>query len=119
LELELALGAPHRCRMISRCIAVLLAVSLAGCCASGVGCNAPASGAPVAWDGLGSAPAENTIGDDSATTESAAVEHKKVRRTASHVDARSQAGDRFEQQQAADQNADAKLNKQLKICSNC
>jgi len=105
--------------MMFRCFVLSLAVTLAGCCASGVGCNAPASGAPVAWDGLGSVPAENTIGDGSATTESAAVEHKKVRRSAARVDTKSQTGDQFEQQQAGDQNADAKLNKQLRICRNC
>jgi hypothetical protein len=92
--------------MIFRCVVLSLAVTLAGCCASEGGCNAPASGGPVAWDGLRSAAAENTIGDDSATTEGAAVEHKKVRRTAARVDTKSHAGDQFEQQQAADQNAE-------------
>jgi hypothetical protein len=100
--------------MIFRCFALSLAVTLSGCCASGVGCNAPASGGPVAWDGLDPTPPENTTGD------SAGVKRKSDRRTiVEHTDTGSQVGDTFERQQAADRNADAKLNKQLKICSNC
>jgi hypothetical protein len=39
---------------------------------------------------------------------------KKVRRIAARVDTKSRGGDQFEQQQAADENTDAKLNEQLK-----
>jgi hypothetical protein len=102
-----------------RCVVLSLSVTLAGCCASGVGCNAPVVGAPDAWDGLGSARQQNNVGDDSTATGIAAVEHKKVRRLAAHAATQSKAGDQFEQQQAADQNADAKLNEQLKICRDC
>jgi hypothetical protein len=104
--------------MISRCFVLLLAVALTGCCASGVGCNALTPGAPVVWDGLGPAAVENIIVDSTATG-SAVAEHKKSRRAAARVDTKSQNGDQFEQQQAADQDADAKLNKQLKICRDC
>jgi hypothetical protein len=99
--------------MISRCIALLLSLALAGCCASGVGCgSAAAPGGAVAWDGLGPVPPENTVSGDNAQTE-----RKKVRQTA--VRSTTQPGDQWEQDQVSDQNADAKLNRQLKICSNC
>ena len=46
--------------MISKCIAFLVAaLMLANCCAVGNGC-APESGAPIAWDGLGPAPTDDT-----------------------------------------------------------
>jgi hypothetical protein len=100
--------------MIFRCFVLSLAVTLSGCCAPGLGCNTPASGDPVAWDGLDPTPPENTTGD------SAGVKRKNVRRTiVEHTDTASQVGDTFERQQAVDRDADAKLNKQLKICSSC
>src|SRR6266404_2252681 len=49
-----------RITMISKCIAFLVAaLMLANCCALGNGC-VPAAGSPVAWDGLGSAPRDDT-----------------------------------------------------------
>jgi hypothetical protein len=99
--------------MISRCIALLSSLALAGCCASGVGCNATAPGGAVAWDGLGSAAVESTGNDDNARTDG-----KKVRQTAARA-SRAQPGDQWEQEQVSDQAADAKLTRQLKICSNC
>jgi hypothetical protein len=100
--------------MISRYIALLLSLALAGCCASGVGCGTVAAptGA-VAWDGLGAAPPENAAGGDIAPTE-----RKRVRQTAARA-TNKPSGDQWEQDQVSDQNADAKLNSQLKICSNC
>ena len=45
--------------MISKYIALVFAsTALAGCCLSPNGCYAPLPGAPVAWDGLGTAPTE-------------------------------------------------------------
>ena len=112
--LEFTDRCPHKLPMISRCIALLLSLALAGCCASGVGCGtASAPPGPVAWDGLGSVPPENS-GD----VDNGQIDRKKVRQTA-RANGRVQPGDRWEQEQASDQAADAKLTRQLKICSNC
>ena len=47
--------------MISKSIAFLVAaLMLANCCALGNGC-VPAAGSPVAWDGLGAAPTDDTF----------------------------------------------------------
>jgi hypothetical protein len=105
--------------MISRCIALFLASLLAGCCASGVGCNAPTAGGPVAWDGLGVLPAENAAAD-SASMGSDSGKRKRIRQIATQTDSiPSTGGDKYEQEQAADRAADARLNKQLRICRNC
>jgi hypothetical protein len=110
--------------MISKCTTFLFAAfALAGCCVSGNGCYAPLpAGTPIAWDGLGSPPTESE------------VEHKPKRTsrpktkivvgplnesTAAQTDPKSQSRDSWAQQQAADQDADAKLTKQLVICRNC
>jgi hypothetical protein len=99
--------------MTSRCIALLLSLALAGCCGSGVGCGTPtAPGSGVAWDGLGSMPAENTVSGDNAPT-------ARVRPTGARASSKVQPGDQWEQEQGLDQAADAKLTRQLKICSNC
>ncbi len=100
--------------MIARFFALLLSLALTGCCASGVGCTATAPGGAVAWDGLGSVPAENTGSADNAPTE-----RKKVRQPAARASGGTQRGDQWEQEQDSDQAADAKLTRQLKICSNC
>jgi hypothetical protein len=102
--------------MISRCIALLLASLLAGCCASGVGCNAPAAGGPVAWDGLGVPPEENAA--DSALRGSDPGKRKKARQIDMQANSNPQGGDKYQQEQAGEA-ADAKLNEQLKICRNC
>jgi hypothetical protein len=125
LESQQRHGCPSdpECQMLLRCFALLFgAIALAGCCMSGNGCQAPvAAGAPAAWDGLGSDPADDGPGD------------YKPRRRASpkneiivgplngqvaHPETQSQAKD-WDQQQAIDQQADAKLNSQLKICHGC
>ena len=99
--------------MISKCIALLFAaIALAGCCMSGNGCYAPIAGAPVAWDGLGAAPTED------------ADEYKPKRTSrrnaaAARPDRATDPDDQWSQEQAADREADAKLRKQLKICSSC
>ena len=99
--------------MISRCIALLLSLGLAGCCASGVGCGtaaAPVGG--VAWDGLGPTPPDSTVGSDNAPV-------TRARRTAARASSKVQSGDQWEQEQDANQAADARLTRQLKICNNC
>jgi hypothetical protein len=88
-----------------------LAVTFAGCCASGVSCNVPV-GCPVAWDGLGFAPLENNVGDDNTTTGIVAVGHKKVRRPGLGPPSKKPAHHN-------NQNIDAKLNQQLKIYCDC
>jgi hypothetical protein len=109
--------------MLSRWFALLFAaIALAGCCVSGSGCYAPVTpGGPVAWDGLGPVPTDDEGG-----------EHKPRRRSpqtneiivgplngqVAHSEVVSQAKD-WDQQQATDQQADAKLNSQLKICRGC
>jgi hypothetical protein len=110
--------------MISKSILFLFAtLMLANCCAVGTNC-APASGAPVAWDGLGSAPTDNAqpvelapppkkqarakreiiLGPLNATT----AEQTKV-----------QSNDEWEQGQAADRDDEASLRRKLRICSTC
>jgi hypothetical protein len=105
--------------MTARCIALLLAASLAGCCASGVSCNAPASTGSVAWDGLGAPPTENAVSTDGAPITSGPGKLKKVRKVTAQADSEPQGRNRFEQDQAAEQAADVRLNRQLRICEAC
>jgi hypothetical protein len=110
--------------MISKCMAFLvIGLTLADCCASGSGCGAPPGG-PVAWDGLGSAPTENTQ-----PVELQPQPNKKRSRSEIIVgpigDAEGQpnrkqrSGDSWEQQQAADRDDEMRLKRKLMICSNC
>jgi hypothetical protein len=99
--------------MIFRCIALLLSIALAGCCISGVGCTAG-----VAWDGLGPVPEENAASDDSAPAGPQPAS-KRSQQRAARSDGNVRSGNQWEQEQASDQAADAKLTRQLKICSNC
>ena len=110
LGLELSRRAPHRFRMISRCIVALLLISLAGCCASGLGCNAPATGS-IAWDGLGAPPAEGSAGPDAASMTNDPGKSSKVRKPAAQPVNKFQGRDQFELQQAADEAADVQLNR--------
>lgn len=103
--------------MILRCIALLSFLALAGCCASGVGCSAGAPGG-IAWDGLGPSPEENAVGDANAPT-SLPSASKKDRQLSERAAGNVRSGNQSERQQAYDQDAEAKLNRQLKICSNC
>ena len=108
--------------MISKCIAFLVAaLMLANCCALGNGC-APAAGSPVAWDGLGSAPT-----DDTQLLELRPKQHARAKReiilgpleaAAAELNSKGQPKDSWEQQQAADQ-ADARLKRKLVICRTC
>jgi hypothetical protein len=109
--------------MISRCIGLLVAAQmLAGCCALGNGC-APESGAPIAWDGLGSVPTGDSQPVD--------LQPKKPARTkreiilgpldtaATEPNRKVQPKDQWEQQQAADQDEETRLKRKLIICSAC
>jgi hypothetical protein len=112
--------------MISKCVVFLFsAIALGGCCISGNGCYAPVAGAgaPIAWDGLGTAP----------TDVAEASEDQPKRKTrpkreiivgplgdvAAAPNSRRQASESWAQQEAADQADEARLKKQLRICSNC
>jgi hypothetical protein len=109
--------------MISRCIALLVAtLMLAGCCAFGNGC-APESGAPIAWDGLGAAPAS-----DSQPVELQPKKHARAKReiilgpldaAATEHTRKVQPKDQWEQDQAAEQDDEIRLKRKLMICSNC
>jgi hypothetical protein len=109
--------------MISKCIVFLVAaLVLANCCALGNGC-APQSGAPIAGDGLGSAPT-----DDTQPVEPQPRKHARAKREAivGPLDAAAtvqnnkvQPKDQWEQQQAADQDEEVKLKRKLMICRTC
>jgi hypothetical protein len=108
--------------MISKCIALLFAaVALAGCCVSGTGCYAPVPGAPIAWDGLGPTPTENV--DESKPKRNSRRNQEIIvgplNDATAKSDPRSQPTDRWSEEQAADRDAEAKLNKKLRICANC
>jgi hypothetical protein len=109
--------------MILKCIAFLAAaLMLAGCCALGNGC-APESGAPIAWDGLDSAPATDTQ-----PVEPQPKKHARAKReiivgpldaAATEQNRKVQPKDRWEQEQAADQADEMRLKRKLMICRNC
>jgi hypothetical protein len=109
--------------MISKCIAFLVAaLMLANCCALGNGC-VPAAGNPVAWDGLGAAPT-----DDTQPLELRPKQHARAKReiilgpleaAAAELNSKGQPKDSWEQQQAADQADEARLKRKLMICRTC
>jgi hypothetical protein len=109
--------------MISRCIAFLVAaLVLANCCASGSGC-APAAGSPVAWDGLGQAPGEDAQPVDLRPKPRARAQREIIVGPLDGAMAergnKVQPKDQWEQQQAADQDDDARLKRKLMICRSC
>jgi hypothetical protein len=109
--------------MISKCIAFLVAaLMLSNCCALGNGC-APESGAPIAWDGLGSAPTSDTQ-----PVEPQPKKHAQAKRelilgpldaAATEQNKKVQPKDRWEQEQAADQDDEMRLKRKLMICRTC
>jgi hypothetical protein len=103
--------------MIFRCIVLVSSLALAGCCASGVGC-ATSEPYGVAWDGLGPAPEEQTVSSDSAPARQPSS-NKRDRQQAARSNSNTPPGNQWEQEQASGAAADAKLTRQLKICSNC
>jgi hypothetical protein len=114
---------PLMVSMIKKCIAFLsIALLLANCCALGNGC-APAAGAPIAWDGLGTPPA-----DDPPSTEPPPRKPARAKReiiigpldaAVPGQNSRTPKDKSWEQQQAADQDDEAKLKRKLMICQNC
>jgi hypothetical protein len=106
---------------INRWLALVSTVALTGCCASGSGCYGPTPGTPTAWDGLGSAPSQN-VGEyklrrNSRRNNEIVIGPLNEAEAASEP--KSQPDDRWAREQAAALEADKKLTKQLKICSNC
>jgi hypothetical protein len=109
--------------MISRCIAFLAAaLLLANCCGLGNGC-APTAGAPLAWDGLGSAPTENAPPMELKPKKHASADREIVDRrrdaAAAEPNQRLQPNDSWEERHAADQVEEARLKRKLIICSAC
>jgi hypothetical protein len=107
--------------MISKCIALLVAaLVLANCCISGSGCAPP--GGPVAWDGLGPAPSENT---QPVEPRSNRVRSKSeiivgpIGAAEGQQNGRLLPRDSWEQQQAADQDDEMRLKRKLMICRDC
>jgi hypothetical protein len=109
--------------MVSKCITFLVAaLTLANCCALGNGC-APECGAPIAWDGLGPAPT-----DDTQPGEPRPKKHARAKReiivgpldaAAAESNSKVQPKDSWEQQQAADQAEEVRLKRKLMICRPC
>jgi hypothetical protein len=107
--------------MISKCIAFLAAaLLLANCCALGTGC-APAANAPLAWDGLGSAP---TVEDQTVEPRPKKLAHVNRENVVSPLQDATTASVRkpepsWAQQQAVDEADEARLKRKLIICRNC
>jgi hypothetical protein len=107
--------------MILKCIAFLAAaLMLTNSCALGNGC-APVAGSPVAWDGLGIAPTGVT--QPAEPRKPARAKHEII---VGPLDAapggrnnKVQPTDQWEQQQAADQDDEARLKRKLVICRSC
>ena len=110
--------------MIAKCILFLsAALMLANCCALGNGC-APTSAVPAAWDGLGSAPADDMQAVEAPPPRKQARAKREIilgplDGTATDQTSRSRSRDPWEKEQAADQDDEARLKRTLKICSAC
>jgi hypothetical protein len=109
--------------MISKFIAFLaVALLLANCCALGNGCApaSPVAGAPIAWDGLGTAPMDGTEATEPQVRKPARAKREIIvgPLDAAGAGANSKR-DSWEEQQAADQDDEAKLKRKLMICQNC
>lgn len=110
--------------MIAKCILFLsAALMLANCCALGNGC-APASAVPAAWDGLGSAPADEAQPVELAPPRKQARAKREIVLGPLDAAAADQTGkvrpsDQWEKDQTADRDDEARLKRTLKICSAC
>ena len=109
--------------MISRLFAFLaVALLLANCCALGNGC-APAAQAPLAWDGLGSAPAEDAQPVELKPKKHAGATREIVEGRGKPGAAESsrtpQGNESWDEKHAADEVEEAKLRRKLIICRSC
>ena len=112
--------------MLSKYIALILAsAALAGCCLSPNGCYAPLPGAPIAWDGLGTAPTETeTTGATEDRPKKTARAKKEIivgpiGAASAEPKVKLTGREAFLQQEAADRLDEERLTKKLKICSDC
>ena len=112
--------------MMSKYIALILAsAALAGCCLSPNGCYAPLPGAPIAWDGLGTAPTETeTTGATQDRPKKTARAKKEIivgpiGAASAEPKVKLTGREAFLQQEAADRLDEGRLTKKLKICSDC
>ena len=94
-------------------------LALTGCCASSNGCYSPLPGAPIAWDGVGANP--NTV--DYKPRRRSRRSHEIIlgplNDKTAQSETKAQSSDRWEQEQAADKEAEKTLTRHLKICANC
>ncbi|HEY6433390.1 MAG TPA: hypothetical protein VIZ17_15530 [Acetobacteraceae bacterium] len=113
--------------MTSKWVAFLFsAIALSGCCASGTGCYAPVAGTPVAWDGLGPSPDEESrvVADRAGVTEDQPKRPAKpVVRPAGGGTAASSVKPHSDQwwaqKEAEDRDAEKALTRKLVICRGC
>jgi hypothetical protein len=119
--------------MQTKLMALLIAgTALTGCCATGPGCNAPAPGAPIAWDGLGEAPTANGEQGEENRPKRRTARNREIilgplseappKETLAQTPTRSDARTQYEEWTRApteDAAADARLARQLKICQGC
>ena len=111
--------------MLTRIMVLLVAgTALAGCCVSGTGCSTPTGGAPIAWDGLGEAPAANDIpGEEKRPARRRVARNREVilgpmNGATAQSEAKAQY-DNWERRPNEDAEADARLARQTKICRGC
>ena len=105
----------------------LIAAALGGCCLSPNGCYAPVAGAPIAWDGLGSPPAdaaEPPVAQAADRPKKPSQPKKQIvtgplGESATEPKRKLEGRDIYLQEEAADRAAEEKLTKKLMICSNC
>jgi len=105
-------------------LALLIAsVALSGCCASGTGCSTTTPGAPIAWDGLGEAPAANDAPGEQKQPKRRTARNREIilgplNEAAPKSDAKARY-DEWTRQPNEDAEADARLARQTKICRGC
>jgi hypothetical protein len=96
------------------------ALVLTNCCVSGNGC-APVAGSPAAWDGLGTAPADGTQppGPRKPLRAKREIIVGPLDAAPGVRNKDEQPIGQWEQQQAADQDDEARLKRKLVICHGC
>jgi hypothetical protein len=102
----------------------IVGTALSGCCASGIGCSTPtATGAPIAWDGLGEPPTANDEpGERRQPKRRTARNREIILGPLNDAPPKSDAKAQYEEwtrQPNEDAEADARLARQTKICRGC
>jgi hypothetical protein len=112
---------------------VLAALALSGCCLSGSGCYVAKEGPLSAWDGRGAGPDDSMVTEEEqsmAPEQPMAPQSKKKTARAktgmmtepgkrTRAEAERESEQMRAEQDAADQDANARLTKALTICQNC